>query len=69
MIRVQKLMKQLQMRSRMILQVHDELIFNVYPEELEQLQQLVIREMSGAFSGSVPLEVSAGIGNNWLEAH
>jgi DNA polymerase-1 len=66
---VQKLMKQLQMRSRMILQVHDELIFNVYPEELEQLQQLVIREMSGAFSGSVPLEVSAGIGNNWLEAH
>jgi DNA polymerase-1 len=57
------------MRSRMILQVHDELIFNVYPEELEQLQQLVIREMSGAFSGSVPLEVSAGIGNNWLEAH
>jgi DNA polymerase-1 len=69
MIRVQKLMKQLQMRSRMILQVHDELIFNVYPEELAQLQQLVIREMSGAFSGSVPLEVSAGIGNNWLEAH
>lgn len=69
MIRVHNEMKRLGLKSRMILQVHDELVFNVYPEELPTLQELVIREMSGAFSGSVPLEVSAGTGQNWLAAH
>lgn len=69
MIRVHNEMKRLGLKSRMILQVHDELVFNVYPEELPALQELVIREMSGAFSGSVPLEVSAGTGQNWLAAH
>lgn len=57
------------MRSKMIIQVHDELVFNVYPEEVEPLKELVVRHMSGAFVGSVPLEVSVGIGDNWLEAH
>lgn len=57
------------LRSRMILQVHDELIFNVKPEELGELQEIVLRDMESAYKGSVPLEVSAGVGNNWLEAH
>lgn len=56
-------------RSRMIMQVHDELVFNVYPDELAELQAMVVREMSAAYSGRVPLEVSAGVGANWLEAH
>jgi DNA polymerase-1 len=69
MIRVFNEMKRLGLKSKMILQVHDELIFNVIPEELSQLQTLVEKEMSGAYRAAVPLEVSAGSGNNWLEAH
>lgn len=57
------------LRSRMIMQVHDELIFNVKPDELPQMQQLVTTLMEHAYSGNVALEVSAGVGNNWLEAH
>ena len=58
------------MRSRMIMQVHDELIFNVVPDELPELQELVTRLMREACKpGPVPLEVSAGTGTNWLEAH
>lgn len=57
------------MRSRMILQVHDELVFNVIPDELPHLRELVIRHMSHAYSGKVALEVSVGTGSNWLEAH
>ena len=69
MIRIFKRMNQSNMRSRMILQVHDELVFNVVPDELPALQALVVEEMEGAFKGSVPLEVAAGTGQNWLEAH
>ena len=69
MIRIFKRMNESNMRSRMILQVHDELVFNVVPEELPALQALVVEEMEGAFKGSVPLEVAAGTGQNWLEAH
>lgn len=57
------------LRSRMIMQVHDELIFNVVPEELADLQQLVIENMEHAYRGRVTLEVSGGTGKNWLEAH
>lgn len=57
------------MRSRMIMQVHDELIFNVVPEELPALQELVARLMTSAYSGKVALEVASGVGANWLEAH
>ena len=57
------------LRSRMIMQVHDELIFNVIPEELPVLQELVTRLMEHAYSGKVALEVASGVGNNWLEAH
>lgn len=55
--------------SKMIIQVHDELVFDVVPEELEQLKELVIKDMENAYSARVELEVSAGVGQNWLEAH
>ncbi|MCM1519226.1 MAG: DNA polymerase I [Lachnoclostridium sp.] len=57
------------MASRMIMQVHDELIFNVVPSELPELQKIVESRMMGAYSGAVPLEVSMGVAPNWLEAH
>lgn len=57
------------LRSRMIMQVHDELVFNVIPEELPQVQEMVVQEMERAYSGRVPLEVGVGVGSNWLEAH
>jgi DNA polymerase-1 len=57
------------MKAKMILQVHDELIFEVLPEELEQLKEIVISEMSGAARLDVPLMVEWGTGKNWLEAH
>lgn len=57
------------MRSKMVMQVHDELIFNAPLEEVPQLQEMVTRLMEGAFDGAVPLEVSSGTGANWLEAH
>lgn len=57
------------LRSRMILQVHDELIFNVKPDELAGLQQLVEERMRAAHHGRVQLEVSSGVATNWLEAH
>ncbi len=70
MINIHAEMNRLGLRSKMILQVHDELIFNVVPDELPRLRELVERLMSGAFTeGSVKLEVSSGIGKNWLEAH
>ncbi len=69
MIRVHRDILAAGLRSRMILQVHDELIFNVKPDELAQVQEIVVRDMEGAYHGRVPLEVSAGVGNNWLEAH
>lgn len=69
MINVQRRMEAEGLRSRMIMQVHDELIFNVIPEELPAMQRLVTECMEGAFSGKVPLEVSSGVGANWLEAH
>lgn len=69
MIRISDEIKRLGLKSRMIMQVHDELVFNVPREELDQMRELVQRLMSGAYSGKVPLDVSAGTGTNWLEAH
>lgn len=57
------------LRSRMIMQVHDELIFNVVPSETAELQEIVSRGMTQAFSAAVPLEISMGVAPNWLEAH
>ena len=56
-------------RSKMILQVHDELNFSVYPEEKEQVERIVMEEMQAAFPLSVPLIADSGFGQNWLEAH
>jgi DNA polymerase I len=69
MIRIHDRLKSENLKAKMILQVHDELIFEVLPEELEQLKALVLSEMSGAAALDVPLAVDWGTGNNWLEAH
>lgn len=69
MVSIHSRMKDSQMRSRMIMQVHDELIFNVVPEELESMQKLVVEEMENAYRGRVPMTVSSGVAQNWLEAH
>lgn len=69
MIRIFDEMRRCGLKSQMIMQVHDELVFNVVPEELPELQELISREMRGAYSGRVSLEVSSGTGKNWLEAH
>ena len=57
------------MESKMIMQVHDELNFDVVPEELPALQELVGRRMEAAYSGNVRLTASSGTGTNWLDAH
>ena len=69
MIRIDKRMREEGLRSKMILQVHDELNFSVVPEEKEKLQALVISEMQNAIQLSVPLFADCGWGTNWLEAH
>ena len=56
-------------KSKMILQVHDELNFSVYPEEKEQVERIVLEEMQSAFDMKVPLVADSGFGKNWLEAH
>ena len=69
MIKIYNRFKKENIRSKMILQVHDELNFSVYPEEKEQVERIVIEEMQRAYPLSVPLTADAGWGNNWLEAH
>ena len=69
MIRVYQRMKAEGLRSKMILQVHDELNFSVPTDEKERLQTLVLEEMQGACHLRVPLIADCGWGNNWLEAH
>ncbi len=70
MIKIHTEMQRLNLKSKMILQVHDELIFDVHKDEIEQLKDLVISNMESALSlGKVPVLVDAGIGNNWFEAH
>ena len=69
MIRIYHRFREEQLRSKMILQVHDELNFSVYPEEKKKVQQIVIEEMEHAYSMQVPLEADYGWGKNWLEAH
>lgn len=56
-------------KSKMLLQVHDELVFDVHNSELERIQPLIKHEMENAFIMDVPLEVEIGMGKNWLEAH
>ena len=69
MIRIWKRFKAENIRSKMILQVHDELNFSVYPDEKERVEKIVLEEMQGAYQLQVPLIADAGWGKNWLEAH
>jgi len=69
MIHIQKEMKQQNFKSKMILQVHDELVFDAYPEELDRLKPLIQDKMINALPLNVPIEVNMGAGKNWLEAH
>jgi DNA polymerase-1 len=69
MVRIHEKMKNEGYGSKMILQVHDELIFEVVPGELERLKEMVIHEMSNAVKLDIPLKVDCGTGKNWLEAH
>jgi DNA polymerase-1 len=69
MIRIHKKLKEGNFKSKMLLQVHDELVFDAYKEEVEALKTLVKTEMENAFELKVPLVVDIDTGANWLEAH
>ncbi len=69
MIRIFERFKKENIKSKMILQVHDELNFSVLPEEKEKVENIVIEEMQSAFQMKVPLVADSGFGENWLEAH
>lgn len=70
MIQIFDIFKKEQLQSKMILQVHDELVFDVYKPELEQVKRIVEREMKNALPGlKVPILIGMGTGENWLEAH
>jgi DNA polymerase-1 len=67
MIRIDNALRTKAIESKMLLQVHDELVFEVPPSELDQVQELVKYEMENAAQLSVPLVVDLGVGDNWLE--
>ena len=69
MINIYKKLEEGKYKTKMLLQVHDELVFDVYKPELEELQAMVKSEMENAYELSVPLDVELGTGDNWLEAH
>jgi DNA polymerase-1 len=69
MINIQKRLIDEGWKSKMLLQVHDELVFDVYKDELERIKPMIKHEMENAFTLSVPLDVEIGEGDNWLQAH
>ena len=69
MIAIQDRLQNEKWKSKMLLQVHDELVFDVPKEEVNALREMVKSEMENAFEINVPLVVDVGVGNNWLEAH
>lgn len=69
MINIHQKLSEEKYQSKMLLQVHDELVFDAYKPELEKLKTMVKHEMENAYKLSVPLEVDLGVGENWLEAH
>jgi DNA polymerase-1 len=69
MIRIWEEFQKQKLTSQMVLQVHDELVFDVLKSELEIVQNIVRQKMETAMSLSVPLVVDVSVGNNWLEAH
>ena len=69
MINIHKKLKEGNYKTRMLLQVHDELVFDVYRPELEKIKPLIKSEMENAYKIAVPLDVEIGLGDNWLAAH
>ena len=69
MIKIHEWMKAEKLRSKMIMQVHDELIFDVHKDELEKLQEKVIEFMKNALELDVPMEIGVGVADNWMDAH
>lgn len=69
MISIHEKLAEKEFKSKMLLQVHDELVFDVFKPELEDLKTMVKHEMENAYKLSVPLDVEMGVGDNWLEAH
>ena len=69
MVRVDRALKASGLKAKMVLQIHDELLFDVPRGEVEQVKEIAKREMEAAMDVGVPLEVSVGVGENWLEAH
>ncbi len=69
MINIHKRLKEDNYKSKMLLQVHDELVFDVHNSEIEKIQPMIKHEMENAFKMAVPLEVEVGLGKDWLEAH
>jgi DNA polymerase-1 len=69
MIEVDRAMRAANMKSRMLLQVHDELVFDAVQEELDALKALVIEKMEAAVDLAVPMVAEVGTGDNWLQAH
>jgi len=68
-INIYKWMKEEKLQSKMIMQVHDELVFDAHEDELDLLKTNVEKFMKEAIAIDVPMEVGMGVGNNWLEAH
>lgn len=69
MLHIHEALNTKKMRSRMLLQVHDELVFDAHVDELDELKALVVEKMVNAIKMNVPIEAEVGIGDNWLEAH
>jgi DNA polymerase-1 len=69
MINIHKKLAEGTFKSKMLLQVHDELVFDIYNPELEELKAMIKSEMENAYTITVPLDVEVGLGENWLEAH
>jgi DNA polymerase-1 len=69
MINIHKKLEEGEYKTKMLLQVHDELVFDVYKPELEEMKSMIKTEMENAYDLAVPLEVEVGTGNDWLEAH
>ena len=69
MVEIHRQLKQRGMKTQMIMQVHDELNFNVPVDEVDEVKQIVVTNMQNAVHLSVPLTAECGVGDNWLEAH
>ncbi len=69
MVKVDRALKAANLRTKMVLQIHDELVFDTPREEVEQVRDIVRREMTTALDFGVPLDVGIGVGPDWLAAH